>query len=75
MSELKVTDIKIFWCGESPFIKVYTNEEGVTGVGENVVGHRGILEGQIDFLRNVVLGEDPFNIERIWRKMLYATSW
>ena len=52
MSELKVIDIKIFWCRDFPFIKIYTNEEGITGVGENVVGHKGILEGQIDFLRN-----------------------
>ena len=74
MSELKVTDIKIFWCGDFPFIKVYTNEEGITGVAENVIHHKGILEGQIDFLGNSLLGEDPFNIERIWRKMFNATS-
>ena len=74
MSELKVTDIKIFWCGHFPFTKVYTNEEGITGVGENVIQHQGILQGQVDFLRNILLGEDPFNIERIWRKMFNATS-
>ena len=74
MSELRITDIKIFWCGYLPFIKVYTNEEGITGVGENVIQHRGILEGQVDFLRGVLIGEDPFNIERIWRKMVNATS-
>ncbi|GAI50769.1 unnamed protein product, partial [marine sediment metagenome] len=46
----------------------------MTGVAENVIHHKSILEGQINFLRNTLLGEDPFNIERIWRKMLNATS-
>lgn len=73
MSELKVTDIKAFWCGDFQFIKVYTNEEGITGVAEDVVRqNKGILEGQIAYLRDIILGEDPFNIERIWRKMLIA---
>ena len=70
MSELKVTDVKAFLCGEFQFIKVYTNEEGITGVAENKVSHKGTLEGQIDHLRDIILGEDPFNIERIWSKCL-----
>jgi len=74
MPELRITDIKIFWCGYIPFIKVYTSEDGLTGVGENVIQHRGILEGQVTFLRGVLIGENPFNIERIWRKMMNAIS-
>lgn len=31
MSELKVTDIKTFWCGDFQFMKVYNNEGGITG--------------------------------------------
>jgi len=73
MSSLKITDIKAFWCGPSPFTKVYTNE-GITGIGENVIHHDGILAGQLEMLKNLVIGEDPMNIERLWRKMLNATS-
>ncbi|GAG75389.1 unnamed protein product, partial [marine sediment metagenome] len=69
MSELKVTDIKTFYCGDFQFVKVYTNEEGITGLGENTVRHKGTLEGQIAYLRDIILGENPFNIERIWRKV------
>ena len=75
MSELKVTDIKTFWCGDFQFIKVYTNEEGITGVGENLVRRiieKDMLEGQIAYLRAIILGEDPFNIERILRKVHIA---
>ena len=74
MSELRITDIKISWCGYIPFVIVYTNEKGITGIGESVVQHRGILEGQVNFLRGILIGEDPFNIERLWRDMVYATS-
>ena len=70
MSELRITDIKISWCGYIPFVIVYTNEKGITGIGESVVQHRGILEGQVNFLRGILIGEDPFNIERLWRDMV-----
>ncbi len=75
MSELKVTDIKSFWCGDFQFLKVYTNEEGMTGVGENIVRRvieKDMLEGQVNYLRDIILGENPFNIERILGKMLVA---
>ncbi len=74
MSDLRITDIKSFMCGPLPFTKVYTNEGGITGIGENVVQQKVILEGQVAFLRNLLVGEDPFNIERLWRKMVEATS-
>ena len=68
MSNLKITDIKSFFCGNYPFIKVYTNE-GITGIGENFVHHKGILSGQLEYLRNMLIGEDPFGIERLWVKL------
>jgi len=72
--ELKVTDIKTFTCGGLEFMKVYTNEEGITGLAEGALSHNGIKEGQIDFLRDIIVGEDPFNIERVWRKMHNARA-
>jgi len=72
MSELRITDIKVFQCGNFHFVKVYTNE-GITGVGENVVGHRAIHEGQAVFLRSLLIDENPFQIEKIWRKLYNST--
>lgn len=74
MSELRITDIKIFPCGNFPFYKVYTNE-GITGVGESVVMHKSILRAQVDVLRNFLIGMDPFQIERIWRRLYNSTHY
>lgn len=68
MSELKITGIEPVVCGSYPFVKVYT-DGGITGIGENVVQHPGILRGEIDYLKKLLIGEDPFDIERLWVKM------
>lgn len=73
MSGLRITDIKVFRCGNFSFFKVYTNE-GITGIGENVVLHKAILEAQAEVLRTFLIGEDPFPIERIWRKLYNSTA-
>ncbi len=73
MSTLRITDIKTLMCGPLPFTRVYTNE-GITGLGENVVSHPAILAGQVEMLKTILVGEDPFNIERLWIKMLQQTS-
>jgi len=73
MPGLKITDIKVIWCGSFPFLKVYTNEEGLYGIGESLVPHRGILSGQLDYLGKLLIGEDPFQIEKLWRKMYSYT--
>ncbi len=73
MSGLKITDIKVFRCGSFSFFKLYTNE-GITGIGENIVLHKPILEAQAEVLRNLLIGEDPFRIERIWRRLYNATA-
>lgn len=73
MSNLKITDIKLIRCGRLSFFKVYTNEEGITGLGESIIDYDPVLEGYTKFLRRFLIGEDPFNIEKIWRKLYSAT--
>jgi galactonate dehydratase len=73
MSNLRITDIKATMCGPLPFTTVYTNE-GITGLGENVVNHPATLQGQVELLKSILVGEDPFNIERLWIKMVQQTS-
>ena len=68
MSDLKITNIEPVVCGSYPFVKVYT-DGGITGIGENVVQHPGILRGEIDYLKKLLIGEDPFDIGRLWVKM------
>ena len=57
------------------FIKL-TTDEGIVGLGERVTGGATNLASQIALLNDLceqyVIGENPFNIERIWQRM-YAT--
>ena len=73
MSRLRITDLKAFQCGSFTFVKVYTNE-GITGVGENISVPKPLFLGQIEVLRKLVVGEDPCQIERIWRKLYSQLS-
>ena len=52
------------------FVKVFT-DEGITGVGE-CSGWPRVIETAVHDLKNILLGEDPRHIERIWQKMQVA---
>ena len=77
---MKITEIKTFLMNASPpgevtwrhwlFVKVYT-DEGLYGVGE-CWGWPRVVETAIHDLKALVIGEDPFHIERLWQKMFAA---
>jgi len=89
---LKVTGLNTFVVeNEEPFIGgryflflELATDEGITGIGERVVGSSygessiaaTFIRGQISLLEELVsqyvIGESPFNIERIWDRM-YAS--
>lgn len=73
MSKLKITDIKLIRCGRLSFFKVFTNEEEITGIGECIVNYEPILKGYMKYLRDFLIGEDPFAIEKIWKKLYTRT--
>jgi galactonate dehydratase len=52
------------------FVKVMT-DAGVYGVGE-CSGWPRVIETAVQDLANVLVGEDPAHIERLWQKMLTA---
>jgi 2-dehydro-3-deoxyphosphogalactonate aldolase len=57
------------------FIKLAT-DEGIVGLGERVGGSVRDLGSQVALLRQLadsfVIGENPFNVERIWHRMFAA---
>jgi 2-dehydro-3-deoxyphosphogalactonate aldolase len=57
------------------FIRLFT-DEGIVGLGERVTGHATNLKSQIALLHDLcdrfVIGQSPFDIEKIWQAM-YAT--
>ena len=55
--------------GMGTLIVLVTTDEGVTGIGSVGVcreAHRAVIEHD---LKHVVIGEDPFDVERLWTKM------
>ena len=79
---MKITDIKTYLMHAAPpgqggwsarnwlFVKVFT-DEGVYGVGE-ASGWPRVVETAIKDLTPLMIGEDPFHIERLCQKMLVA---
>jgi len=74
---MKITGIEPLVCQGGiknwTFVKV-TTDEGITGWGDatewvRVQGHLKAMED----LSPLVIGEDPFNIEKIWQKMWVAS--
>ena len=53
------------------FVKVYT-DEGIFGIGE-CSGWPRVIETAIKDIAPILIGENPFDIERIWQKILIAT--
>ena len=53
------------------FVKVNT-DEGIYGVGESS-GWPRVVQTAIQDLTPILVGEGPFNIEKLWQKMLVAT--
>jgi len=79
---MKIIEVKTYLMDASPpesqswkarnwlFIKVLT-DEGVYGVGE-ASGWPRVVETAIKDLAPLLIGEDPFHIERLWQKMMIA---
>jgi L-alanine-DL-glutamate epimerase-like enolase superfamily enzyme len=63
--------------GQDALIVKVTTDAGITGIGEvdsNPLGAKGIIEGPFSHttaagLASLVIGEDPFETERIWHRM------
>ena len=72
---MKITEVKTYTAGEPDgrkflFCRVYT-DEGIYGVGE--ASAWAAIQTEIHNKASVIIGEDPFNIERCWSKMFLQT--
>ena len=76
---MKITDIKTFvvdcfrtnWA----FVKVYT-DEGIHGVGEATLEYKEkALIGAVEHIKDVLVGKDPTNIERITHDLYRDSYW
>jgi galactonate dehydratase len=75
---MKITDVKTYlvhagtpdggWSNRNwLFVKIFT-EEGIYGVGE-ASGWPRVVETAIKDLTPLLIGEDPFHIEKLWQKL------
>jgi len=45
-------------------------DDGITGVYASRNIHGAVTDLMVNYLKPLVVGEDPMNYERLWRKML-----
>jgi L-alanine-DL-glutamate epimerase-like enolase superfamily enzyme len=64
---LKITDLRCAVIGQNPIIRIVT-DEGISGYGE-VEGSKPYLKPHVLFYRDMILGEDPTNVERVMLKI------
>jgi gluconate/galactonate dehydratase len=74
--KVKITDLKAMVVrgpiADWPMVKIET-DDGVTGYGECYWG-RGIKEVILGYLRPMMIGEDPLDIDRLYTKMVQQTG-
>ncbi len=77
---MKIVDLKIYTMEANwrnyIFVELKTDNEGLVGNGEATLANNqyGVV-GAIQDLRKYFLGQDPFNIEKIWRGMHRGPFW
>jgi L-alanine-DL-glutamate epimerase-like enolase superfamily enzyme len=64
---MKITDLKCAIIGQSPVVRI-TTDAGINGYGE-VESAKPYLKPHILFYRDLILGEDPTNVERVLLKI------
>jgi len=73
--KVKITDMKVMLVRGAfdwPMVKIET-DAGVTGIGESYWGH-GVKDIMLGYLRPLILGEDPLDVERLYTKMVTRTG-
>jgi len=69
--KVKVTDMKVMLVRglfDWPMVKIET-DAGITGIGESYWG-RGVKDIMLGTLREIIVGEDPLDIDRLYTKMI-----
>lgn len=69
--QVKITDVKCYVMKRATFVKIET-DAGVSGWGEGDHDYAKIVAAVVtDICKPMVLGENPFEHERLWNKMYF----
>ncbi|MFL5805335.1 MAG: mandelate racemase/muconate lactonizing enzyme family protein [Roseiflexaceae bacterium] len=60
---MKITDLKCAIIGENPVVRI-TTDEGISGLGA-VESYKPYLKPHVLFYKDLIVGEDPTNVERV----------
>jgi L-alanine-DL-glutamate epimerase-like enolase superfamily enzyme len=60
---MKITDLKVAIIGNAPVVRI-TTDEGIDGVGAGETA-KPYLKPMIEFYRDMVVGKDPTDVERV----------
>ncbi len=64
---MKITDLKCTVLGNTPIVRI-TTDEGLSGLGP-IESYKPYLKPHVLFYRDLILGEDPTNVERVMLKI------
>ncbi|MBX0331381.1 mandelate racemase/muconate lactonizing enzyme family protein [Oscillochloris sp. ZM17-4] len=64
---MKITDLRCATIGDHPVVRI-TTDEGVSGLGP-IESYKPYLKPHVMFYRDMILGEDPTNVERVMMKI------
>jgi L-alanine-DL-glutamate epimerase-like enolase superfamily enzyme len=73
---VKITKIETVWYDEQPntcWVQIHT-DEGLVGLGETYYIPRAVAAVIHDVFANLLLGEDAFNIEKLWSNMMATVN-
>ena len=69
---MKITDLKCAVFGNNPVVRI-TTDEGIHGLGE-VEASKHYLKPHIMFYKDLIVGEDPTNVERVMMRVRRLAS-
>src|SRR5580765_5321526 len=64
---MKITDLKCTVLGQTPVVRI-TTDQGISGLGP-VESYKPYLTPYVDFYKEMIVGEDPTNVEQVMRKI------
>ena len=64
---MKITDLKCTVIGQNPVVRI-TTDEGISGLGP-VESYKPYLAPHVGFYKELILGADPTDVERVMRKI------
>src|SRR5881275_2650956 len=66
-ASMKITNLKCTVLGQTPVVRI-TTDQGISGLGP-VESYKPYLAPHVGFYKEMIVGEDPTNVEQVMRKI------